>query len=201
MMMNFNKVFEYSLKFFVSFSTIFYMTVPQGLAVENALTWGYMTQELFFRYGVMILFCLASLLKIKERIDDGKIFPVFVAYSIIIALSLGLHPEMRRQVLNVFIGYLFYKIVFENFEFSKLKSFGKWFIGVAVANLALMTFQWFRSDPLMTSVSPILSNHLDGIVGFMRLKVHLGLLRFLPSRFCFFQNHRWQSWRGWHRPC
>jgi len=57
------KAFEYALKIFIVVSTLFYLPAPPNMPGPQQVEFGYLIQELFFRYGIVVLFCLGSMLK------------------------------------------------------------------------------------------------------------------------------------------
>jgi hypothetical protein len=176
-----SNVFDYALKAFLFIGTIFFVPVLAGTNPEEAAAFGYMVQELFFRYGVVTLFALSlSVPRVRALVFQS--LPLFLITTVITAILFGFHVQMRSGILNIGMGLLFYKIVYESVDLTKLKTFAWWFGWLLFFNLVWCVLQWNGKDMLWVHVDEgrLLGQNavglLDKIVGFMRLKVHLGVL-------------------------
>lgn len=170
-----NDVFHWLLLIFIGVSTYFYIPLKPTDTGFDPLMWGYSIQELFFRYGVMFLFGISSFLSPKRSFTD-KYFIIFVIYALLDCCVKGFGPEMRHGLLNVFFGFIFYKLLVEHFDFKKLKWFAWMYFVVILLNLLFCALQYAGKDPLFSSASEIKAGWQDTLVGLMRNKVHLGAL-------------------------
>lgn len=170
----FRKFFDYALKIFVILGTFFYLPTPQGFRTEmQIMEWGYLSQELFFRYGVVFLFCCSLLVKPIRKMNT-KGLGILLIYLLVSSLLISYGVSARRAILNVFIGIVFYKIIVEYFDFRQIKSFMAWFFWLLVANLIICQLQLLRLDPIFARLDEPLG--IVEPVGFMRLRASLGLL-------------------------
>lgn len=177
---SFDKFFEYCLKIFLVVCSLFYMPMLPGQYTQfQAIEWGYMTQELFFRYGVLFLFGASLLIKPK-RVFNSKSLGILIIYVIVSGIFIKFDTQARRAILNLFIGILFYKTVYEHIDFKNLKSYGMWFFWLLFANLILCFMQYFRIDPIFDRVD---GTRIVDLVGFMRIKATLGILAVVLAPF------------------
>lgn len=177
------RLFDYALKIFITMGAVFYVGAPAILGGEEAIVWGYATQELFFRYGVITLFTLSMMIRPKRTLRFYSI-PCLLLFSIFCASFFGFGLDLRHKILNFFIGLLFYKLVFENFVFSKVKKYAWWIGWMLMANLAMCSFQAWDRGLIFSHITPqAASKGIDALVGLMRLKVHLGVLSAIVGPF------------------
>ena len=154
--------------------TIFFLPMPKGVTDLYQITeFGYMSQELFFRYGVIFLYGISMALIPKRQFKFNSGF-VLMTFLMVISCLANFDAQMRRQVLNVFFGVLFYKMVVEHFDIKKLNEFVAWLFWLLVANLALCFFQAFKADPIFRHINYDIVPVSETMVGFMKLKAHLG---------------------------
>lgn len=172
------KAFQILVSFFVVAGTLFYIPFSSGTNQQQAVEWGYMIQELFFRYGVFTLF-LVSLFLNPLRITNLKWEAVLVIFIIGASFFSDFGTQERRAILNVITGVLFIKIVADNVETSSVKAFAYPMLAIVLLNLTLATFQYFGKDPLF--IGPPNMGPLDAIIGFMRVKAHLATLAAIIS--------------------
>ena len=144
-----------------------------------------MTQELFFRFGVLFLFCLSLLVR-PLRFVPLYVFGAFLAYFLLTSSILGFDLKMRSQLMNIGMGILFIKIVSEVSYESIVKLAGWFFLGVVCLNLLLCAMQYYGVDPLMSN--PENMGAMDRVVGFMKIKVHLGIMAAIFAPFIFLIN-------------
>lgn len=169
------KLFNYSLKIFLFLCTVFYVAVRKPMTADEAITFNYMTQQLFFRYGIFVLFCLSMMIRPK-RIIRFYSLPCFFVFAVLIACFYEFGTQTRHHLMNLFTGLLFYKLVFENFNFGKIKQFAFWIGCVLLLNMFICSFQAFGQPMIFQAINPVLASPQDSIVGLMRQKVQLGVL-------------------------
>ena len=182
-----SKVFHYALKVYLFVSTLFYIPVPGNLSGEQIIEFGYMSQELFFRYGIVALFGLSCFLK-RQREMNVKAIGIFLTYLVIISVFTGFDIRVRRTLLNIFFGCLFFKTVYEYLDTDEIKGVFKWLGALLFLNLALCVMQYFRIDPIFTR------NDSSGVVdlaGFMRIKATLGTLACVIAPLLVFVSLWW----------
>lgn len=169
---NLRKVFSYLVFSFVAVSTFFYLPVPKGMEFMRAVEFGYQVQELLFRYGAMAIIGISYFM---EPLRKAKVFPMalFLLASIAVSL-LNFDIAARRVILNVFVAVVFYKTISEHLDTRDLKIFSVFASGVIILNIIWCLFQYFGIDPLFSGAGE--PGIMDRLVGFMKLKVHLGLL-------------------------
>lgn len=167
--------FEYALKLFLCIGIVFYCPVSGGLSVEEAVNFGYLSQELFFRFGAMVVFC-AGLTQTPLRSLKFYSLPMFFVYALCAALLFQFPGFMQNQLTNLFMGVLFYKTVFEHLDFSRLKSYAWWIGWVLFINLAFCALQANGRQVLFSEASHAVAGPMDRMIGMMKLKVHLGTL-------------------------
>lgn len=169
---------------FVVIGTFFYIPAPASITDTAAsLEWGYQTQELFFRYGVFFIL-FASMFSIPlRRVKFGWV-ALFLVYVIALGAFVGFDIAVRRQVLNVCLGGLFFKVCAENLRTRDIKKIGVWFFLVMLWNFTMCLQQYFGRDPLFTK--PDALGHADMMVGFLRMKVHLGSMVSIMAPFVAF---------------
>ena len=70
MMVTFNlkELFSILVAVFVVIGTIFYIPVSPEYSTQYQLQFGYLSQELFFRYGALFLILFGSLLSTERRV-------------------------------------------------------------------------------------------------------------------------------------
>lgn len=166
-------LFNHVIAAFVVIGTFFYVPLPESVGVDGALAFGYASQELYFRYGVFLLLFLSMFVTPLRRCKYGWIAWFFV-YSAITSLFMGFDAQIRRQLLNIACGAIFFKICAEYLRTNDLKKFGFWFCAVCGWNLSLCIQQYLGRDPLFTK--PANLGHADMMVGFLKMKVHLGAM-------------------------
>jgi hypothetical protein len=167
-----SKAFEYCLKAFLVIGTMFYIPFK---GPGDPVSQGYMVQELFFRYGVMTLFFVSMALRPIRSMSLSHL-AVFGIFAVASSVGYGMDVSLRHKLLNVFFGLLFFKLCFENTRLSELPKFAWWFGWLLVANLAIVALQQNALDPVMSKVGTIHEDISNMTVGFMRAKVHLGVL-------------------------
>lgn len=176
-----NTFFDYALKIFVVLGTLFYLPTPARITdAYQATEFGYASQELFFRYGVIFLYGISMALIPKRQFKFNSGF-VLMTFLIFISCFQGFDTQIRRQVLNIFLGLAFYKMVVEHFEIRKIREFAGWFFWLLVANLVLCFFQEFKADPIFRHVNYDIVPVGETMVGFMKLKAHLGTMAAIVS--------------------
>lgn len=179
------KVFDYSLIIFVVLGTLFYRQSPPNLNSHQMMEFGYMIQELFFRYGVIFLFALTMMMRPARNLSAAAL-PAFLLFALTLGVFIGFDLSVRRAVLNLFCGAVFYKIVAEYINLEWLKKYAVWFWGLVAANLALCTLQWFNLDLIYRHVNYDIVPRSETVVGFMKLQANLGVLAALLSPFLWF---------------
>lgn len=180
-----NKVFKYCVMTFVCIGTLFYVPLKANMNPEDAVNLGYLYQDFFFRYGALFLFSFSCLLAPK-RVINLKSMSILFIYFIFLALLMNFDLKMRVHLLNFGIGLLFVKTISEHFEDKSVKFIGKFFIALILINLVLMALQYFRLDPILTAKPH--TGSADLVVGFMRAKVHLGVLAAILAPFIYAVN-------------
>jgi O-antigen ligase len=120
------------------------------------------------------------------RSSDFKVFGLFLVLVFSCSLNFGFDVQARRSVLNIFIALLFVRVTADYFSFRFLKIASFWMLGVLLFNLTMCAQQYFKIDPLFAMPSNL--GHLDSMVGFLRMKVHLGSLLAVISPVIFFAS-------------
>lgn len=167
------KFFHWSLVAYLAISSYFYWQLPPGFNGDlNMYANG--LQELFFRYGAVWLWGCSIFMK-RERTASIKDMGVFLLYVLIVSSVISFDMRARSQIMNIFIGMVFYKTVIEYFDFSFLRNIGKTFFGILLVNLVFCVAQHFNVDPLNKDISGIIVGFPQK-VGLMRLSEHLGTL-------------------------
>lgn len=179
---NLRTLFTHFLCAFVVIGTFFFIPASNMSALE-AIYWGYQSQELFFRFGVLSVFGASLFLKELRR-SDMKIIGLLACLVISCGLNFGFDILIRRAILNIFLGFLFIKTVADHFEFKHLKIVSYWFIGLLLFNFVMCLQQYYKFDPLFTV--PTNLGPKDAMTGFMRMKVHLGALLSIISPIIFY---------------
>ena len=176
-----SKVFDFFLKCFVIISTCFWIPVPSNM--KDMVEWGYQSQELFFRYGVVLLFGLSLFVK-QKRTCNLTVIGVLIAYLIVNSIiGYSFDVQIRRTLLNIFIGAVFYKLVADYADIN-LKSIGTWFFWLIAFNGVMMTLQYFYLDPLFAPAIP--GQKLHEMSGMMGIEPHMGsLVAILSPLLCF----------------
>lgn len=167
-------LFEYALKIFLFIGVILYVPF-HGTDKEAAVEWGYQVQDLFFRYGVIFIYCVAQMQKPIRELKI-KSLPILIMYIVLASLINGFGVIQRSSILNIFMWFLLYKCVFEHLNFSKIKSYALWFGAVLMLNAAFCALQYNGQDFIFQSSSQAIPGLMDTVVGFLRVKVHLGVL-------------------------
>lgn len=156
------------------------MPLPANTQGFQITEWGYQVQELFFRYGVLVLFSISLAIPPKRKIQL-KTFSVFFLYLIIDSIFHGFDIQIRRTLLNISIGMLFYKIVVEYAE-RDLKKYATWIFWLIYANFVLAIFQYFDKDPIFSIPNRHFYPTFE-ISGFMKMKAALGELAAISTPF------------------
>lgn len=184
MMVSFNirKIYTLVLSVFLAVGTFFFLPLPNGTGMEQALEFGYLSQELFFRYGAILLFVLSMFIK-PIRIMRPNWIIAFVLYAFITSLLFGFDVSIRRSLMNLGCAAILFKAIYENVETGNVKTIGIGFALVLVWNLITCVQQYYGIDPLFSAPAEL--GHQDRMVGFMRMKVHLGALVAFISPFIF----------------
>jgi len=179
-----SKVFDYALKIFIVVSTFFYLPFPSGIQAtpDQVVQWMYDMQELFFRYGVFVLFGLSFFSKPKRHLKS-VVLGLLLVYCISISTFMSFDLVTRRTLMNFSIGIFFYKMVVERAE-ADISKYAFWLYWLLVANLVLSFLQTAQLDPIFGHVRPELMPY-DDEVGFMRLKATLGGLASVISPILF----------------
>lgn len=166
-------LFHLFLSVFLVIGAIFY--VPVTSSSVDPVGFGYLVQELFFRYGTMGLFALSMVLKPKRRLNEHSLW-LFFSYVLISSLFNGFTNFERHSILNIFFWLMLYKVIFENFDFNQIK-FIAWALGLLLfANLAMCAIQFNGIPFLFTNASNAVPGVLDTCMGFMKVKAFLGIL-------------------------
>lgn len=155
---------------------------PKEIPFEEQINWGYMTQELFFRYGALFLFGFSLFLK-PLRSSNLNNFGIFFLLAFVNVLFRDFDVQARRSLLNLGVAVVFLKTIADYMDSNDLKAVGYWFLGIILLNLFLSAQQYFKADPIFIT-NPGLGPK-DSMVGFMRMKVHLGALVSILSPFLF----------------
>lgn len=166
-------LFHYTLIAFLVISTYFFLPTPQA-QMANAVDYAYQIQELFIRYGIILLFAISLLLK-PERKFQAKELGFFLLYIICIGTFMNFDMQMRRSILNIFFGIFFIKLIVEYFDFRYLKAVIWGLFGIVLINVLFCYLQKLNIDPLFRPIS----NTVQGFphpVGLMRLEAHLGVI-------------------------
>lgn len=179
------KVFNFLVGVYLFFGCIFYIPVPKSVPLHTALEWGYVTQELFFRYGALFLILVGCSLTHLRSVKPYLLLSLFACFFVF-ALMNGLSINERRHLLNLGIAIVLIKTIAENSDESIYKVVGVSFLLVVLVNLAFCVFQYFGIDGLH-SYSPNLGP-ADRVVGLMKIKVHLGVLSAIAAPFIFHLN-------------
>jgi hypothetical protein len=174
-MNNIEKFFDYCLKIFIVLSPALFVPSPPGMQPIETIEFGYMSQELFFRYGIIFLFGITMMMRPVRILKFNSGF-AFLAIAIVFSLFIDFNIQVRRQLLNLFFGLLFYKIVVEYIQLNKLKEYAGWFFWFLFANLMLCLFQNIGYDPIFRHIHSNLVPTTENIVGFMRLRANLGVI-------------------------
>ena len=179
-----SNVYDYALKIFLCMAALFYLPIQAN--VGDPVMWGYMVQELFFRYGVVLLFALSCMVPRVRQLTFSS-FPMLLVCSLITAVLFGFDVSFRTGILNIFMGLVFYKMIYESIQINKLKQFAWWFGWLLLINFIWCGLQWHGIDMLFSYVAGPTPGKMDSIIGFMRLKVHLGILAALltPMVICY----------------
>lgn len=170
-----SKAWHYALKIFLVIGTLFYIPINQGFTAEEAAIQGYMMQEMFFRYGVIALYIFAMPLKARRTFCIKSVI-LFFLFVFLTSLAGGFSVYLRAKLLNVFFAVMFLKLVFEHLNYNEISGIAKWFGWICFGNVAMMALQIYGLDPLLSQSGVIQEDRLDMVVGFMRLKVHVGVL-------------------------
>lgn len=174
------KVFNFLVGVYLFFGCIFYIPVPKSVPLQTALEWGYVTQELFFRYGALFLILVGCSLTHLRSVKPYLLLSLFACFFVF-ALMNGLSIHERRHLLNLGIAIVLIKTIAENADESIYKVIGVSFLLVVLVNLAFCVFQYFGVDGLH-SFDPRLGK-ADRVSGLMKIKVHLGVLSAIAAPF------------------
>lgn len=167
------KFFHWSLVAFLSVSTFFYWRLPQGFNGDPGM-YGYILQELFFRYGVIWLWGCGLFLNALRK-PSMKDLGVFLLYVMVVSAIIAFDVRQRSQILNVFLGLVFYKTIIEYFDFKFLRTIAMTFFWILFANLVFCFLQYFNIDPIHKEISGTIVGFPQK-VGLVRLSEHLGTL-------------------------
>lgn len=176
-------IFNFVLSSFLFIGIIFYLPITRGFQ-GDPIEFGYNIQELFFRYGTAVLFCLSLLLD-PVRKSNMKMYAFFLIYLIFTSISIGFDMQSRRHMLNIFTGIVFIKTIVEYYDFKSIKSHIWTLFSVLVANLVLGIFQLCGKDPIFQQINPIIAKGVIEMIGFMKVKAHLGTLAAMISPLLF----------------
>ena len=132
-----------------------------------------MLQLQFFQFGVIALF-IVSLFQKKIRELNDKWLGLFLVGCFI---SVFLHPKSIGVVLNVFLGFVLYKLVFEYAKRIRLILFP--IVIVSILNLIFEILQLFGIQFIY---------HSQSIVGLMKSQSHLGTYQALAIPICYYFN-------------
>lgn len=177
-------LFKTALKIFIVIGTLFYLGLgPQDKGIDP-MQWNYHVQEVFFRYGAMLIFLLSIFLK-PRRYLQCKSLATFAVFALVVGTLTGFPMNFRRQMLNLAIGILFYKAVYENIDTAEVKQYAEWMFWLLFANLVLGCMQWFRLDPIFNHVQGNIAPINEHVVGFMRLRANLGVLTAITAPMLF----------------
>ena len=177
----FETLFDYCLKIFVIVSTFFYLPIAPNADLFKIQEWGYMTQELFFRYGIVFLFALSIFMRPRRELIS-KTLGALLVYLIFSGIFITFDLQYRRAVLNLFLGLIFYKLVAERIDLDSLKKYSFWIFSLIYANFVLCIFQLFDKDPIFSMTNRSMFPSFE-ICGFMKLKATLGGLAAVTAPF------------------
>lgn len=180
------RIFGYAVKILLVVGTLFYLPVP-GALVSNefsAVEFGYMTQELFFRYAVIFLYGLSLFIQPK-RVMNIRSLGVFLIYFIVNGIFINFEVSTRRALLNCFMAFIYFDLIVRYIDIKNLKSYTAWLYWLLVANLGLALLQQAGMDPIYTRVNNISVPLGESTVGFMKLKATLGTLTALITPLLF----------------
>lgn len=180
-----SKALNTFIKIFLAMSTFFYLAAPSNLQGNSLIEWGYMVQELFFRYGALAVIAFSLFSKPKRTVNIATLGFIFL-YLLLTSAMFSFDVASRRVLLNFAIAILFYKTVAEHSDLD-LKSAGVWFFFIMLANYAMMALQYFRADPLYNSAFDYLPNYHE-LVGFLGLQPHVGSMAAILAPIIFFVN-------------
>lgn len=170
--MSIRRVFDISLAAFLVIGTYFWQAhIPQGM---NPIEYTYNIQELFFRYGVVWLFGLTLFVE-PLRKANLKTLGVLLLYVLAISTMISFDIQQRRQILNLFVGILFFKIVVENFDFKALRFIVWCLFGILLVNVIFCFLQMANHDPVFVAMNKTVQG-FPRPVGLMRLEAHLGTM-------------------------
>ena len=136
MMVTFNlkELFSILVAVFVVIGTIFYIPVSPEYSTQYQLQFGYLSQELFFRYGALFLILFGSLLSTERRVKLYSMVGVVVSFMIF-GLFQGFDLHIRRSILNLGLGVMLVHTIANKSDNSILKSVGIAFLVVVLINL------------------------------------------------------------------
>lgn len=177
-------MFDISLAIFLLLSPIIFLPAIGNVTALQFYQFGVIDstnsflQLQFFQFGIVALFLISLFCK-KQREFKDKWLSLFMVGCLI---TVFLHPLSVRYILNIFLGFILYKVVYEYAKNIKLILIPV--IIVCILNVILSTIQSFGirlifHPPFGQSPS---------IVGFMRSPTHLGIYQALSIPVCFIFN-------------
>jgi hypothetical protein len=167
------KIWGFCLKTFLLVGCIFYLPFKGGDA--DPVAHGYWAQEMFFRYGSIALIVLSQLVQPIRRLDCKYLVGFFI-YMIASSLILGFGANLRHSLLNCFVWMMLYKVIYENFDFSKIKEYAFLAGLILFVNLGMCAMQYNGKDLIFSNASHAIPYLMDTVIGFMRVKAFLGIL-------------------------
>lgn len=174
-------VFDYCLKIFLILSTLFYMVPPGQI---DPMAWSYLVQEDFFKFGVIFLYGFSMFFK-SFRSFECKSMATFFTYLMVITV-VGIFGDFEKYyIMNIFLGLVFYKLVYERIRLWELKKYAAWLFWLMVANFILCVFQWFDIDPIFTHIHHNIVPVAELVVGFMKLQAALGIIACMVAPILF----------------
>lgn len=131
----------------------------------------YKPQEMFFQYGVFVLFGL-SLINERQRECLNKRLFYFLATLFILTITKHFEVVPRMTMLNMFLGFVAVKIIADYIEldYEKIATVFEW---VCVLNVIWLALQVLNIDPIFTNVYYENMPQVDH-VGFMGARFALG---------------------------
>lgn len=174
------KVFNFLVGVYLFIGCIFYIPVSKSVPLSVALEWGYVTQELFFRYGALVLILVGCSLTNLRVVRPYLLISLFICFFVF-ALFSGFSIYERRHLLNMAVAIVLIKTIAENADESIYKVISVSFLMVVLVNLVFCLLQYFGLDGLH-SFDPRLGK-ADRVSGLMKIKVHLGVLSAIAAPF------------------
>lgn len=187
-----DKIFQLTLKVFIVWGTFFYLATPKDIgSLENAVELSYQVQEMFFRYGTMLLFGMSMLIERKRQLKFVEGILLFSVLLISSCFLNGFPLYSRRALLNLATGLVLYRTIFEFVDLKGLVSWSKWFFWLLVVNGLFCLMQYFRCDFLFQNPDGHIVPRNELMVGLMKMKANLGVLVALVAPWFLLMRWKW----------